>query len=135
MTLCYNICTKTGIGMTQHSPKSQTRRQGRGRRATNSDWSVEERKRWRVLKNRESAMRSLMKKAEHSERLTRLEAEALDEVAGSVGKLKKLLASASMLFKVLEQCGEQPNNLLSQANAAMVRARAKLSESRDKNRS
>lgn len=117
--------------MTQHSPRSQIRRPGRGRRSTNSDWSVEERKRWRVLKNRESAMRSLMKKAEHSERLIRLESEALDAVDRSVWKLKKLLASASVLLEVIEQCGEQPNELRTRANVAIVRAKAKLGEPHD----
>lgn len=112
--------------MTQQLSKSCLRRQERGRRAVNPHWSMEERKRWRVLKNRESAMRSLVKKAEYCAGLEKLEGEAQSEINYSAQKLKQLLKSASELLGVLESCVGQPSRLSTQVNDAMVKARSRL---------
>lgn len=80
------------------------RRRG-GRRATNPNMSTEERRRQRVLKNRESAMRSLAKKAAFSQQLTETQQNVIREQEEKQESLRKLVETAIELRDKLETAG------------------------------
>lgn len=102
------------------------RRRG-GRRATNPEISAEERKRQRVLKNRESAMRSLAKKAEYSAKLEKLETEATTELNDDRQKLQKVVSNAIALRNLLATLPDDVTSLVrSQADAGIAKGVAQL---------
>ncbi len=81
------------------------RRRG-GRRATNPNMTTEERRRQRVLKNRESAMRSLAKKAAFSQQLTETQQSVMREQEEKQERLRKLVLTAVELCDKLDTAGE-----------------------------
>lgn len=81
------------------------RRRG-GRRATNPNMTTEERRRQRVLKNRESAMRSLAKKAAFSQQLAETQQNVIREQEEKTERLRKLIDTAIQLRGKLDATGE-----------------------------
>lgn len=86
-----------------NSAEPPAKRRRGGRRTANPEVSQEERRRIRVLKNRESAMRSLVKKAEYSAKLVGMQKEAEAEHAEKYSNLQKLVAGAMELLEDLEK--------------------------------
>lgn len=82
------------------SNEQSTRRRG-GRRALNPEMSAEDRKRQRVLKNRESAMRSLAKKAEYSRMLNDNHTNVQSQIKTAVSNLSALVSDAQVLRQAL----------------------------------
>ncbi|KAI0565694.1 hypothetical protein FGB62_16g018 [Gracilaria domingensis] len=116
----------------QSSPAAQAeppakKRKG-GKKAMNTDMSAEERKRLRVLKNRESAMRSLAKKAEYSAKLETQQKEALQSYQDSRNNLESLVSTAAALKVALEQVPDDVMQLLTDVEASMKKACALASE-------
>lgn len=94
----------------------------------NPEISAEERKRLRVLKNRESAMRSLAKKAEYSAQLENKEKEAVASYKLKRDCLEKLLATAISLRTALSKVPEEVPKLLMHTEACINRATTVLAE-------
>lgn len=103
-----------------------TKRRRGGRRATNPDISAEERRRLRVLKNRESAMRSLAKKAEYSAHLENMEKQAAAEFKASCENLQKLVTTAIALRTALEKVPEDLQKLISKVETCINRGTTAL---------
>lgn len=103
------------------------RRRG-GRRSSNPDISAEERKRLRVLKNRESAMRSLAKKAEYSAKLVTMEKEVIAEYKSSRESLEKLICNAVTLRDALGKVPENVEKLIADADACINRGTSALAQ-------
>lgn len=116
----------TGDSVNPAEPPAKRRRGGR--RVSNPDVSAEERRRIRVLKNRESAMRSLVKKAEYSAKLVDLQKAAEAEHLAKYSNLQKLVAAAIELRNDLEkissdevrQLCEELTNCITRSSAADV---------------
>eukprot|EP00177_Eucheuma_denticulatum_P000811 GFKZ01001470.1.p1 GENE.GFKZ01001470.1~~GFKZ01001470.1.p1 ORF type:complete len:156 (-),score=30.03 GFKZ01001470.1:1509-1976(-) len=100
-------------------PPSKKRRSGR--RSSNPSISAEERKRLRVLKNRESAMRSLAKKAEYSAKLETLEKEAAAQHKSKREKLEKLLETAIALRTALDKVPDDIAALIARVESSINR--------------
>lgn len=113
----------------QAEPPTKKRRGGR--RSSNPEISAEERKRLRILKNRESAMRSLAKKAEYSAKLETLEKDAVAEHESSRDSLEKLVATAIALNSALDKVPEDVANLVAKAEKCINRSTNALSEDQD----
>lgn len=103
-------------------PESPTKRRKIGKRSINSDLSAEERKRLRVLKNRESAMRSLAKKAEYSAQLEVEQRETYEEFKATRTALERTLASANALRTALEEVPDDITQLISQVETSIKKA-------------
>lgn len=100
------------------------RRRG-GRRVSNPNMSVEERRRQRVLKNRESAMRSLAKKAEYAARLADTQKLVFKEQLDKQSELRKLADSAIELRNELATMDSpSASELLASISACVVRCNA-----------
>lgn len=95
------------------------RRRGGGRRVTNTDISAEERRKLRVLKNRESAMRSLAKKAEHSAALATNEKQARMEFRSDHQKLQELVTEAQELKTALSRVPDDVVDLVGSVDACI----------------
>lgn len=108
------------VALQQAEPPAKRRRGGR--RASNPDISTEERKRLRVLKNRESAMRSLAKKAEYSARLERMQKDAEEQYNQTQDQLEKILSAALSLRTLVNKIPEDQSKLLSEVEAAIKRS-------------
>lgn len=93
------------VGLTDEPGRPAKRRRG-GRRATDPNMSAEDRRRQRVLKNRESAMRSLAKKAKFSADLQAEQAALQNELQTKQIELRKLAELALDLREKLEEFGE-----------------------------
>lgn len=106
-------------------PPSKKRRSGR--RSSNPSISAEERKRLRILKNRESAMRSLAKKAEYSAKLEALEKEAAAQYKSNLEKLEKLLETAIGLRTSLDKVPEDITALVAKVESSINRCTTLLS--------
>lgn len=105
---------------------NKKRRRG-GRRASNPDISAEERKRQRVLKNRESAMRSLAKKAEYSRMLADKHNVAADNVRTAASSLHALLADAAAARRALDRVPSSARlAITARADAAIAAAAVAL---------
>lgn len=104
----------------QGEPPAKRRRGGR--RSMNPEISAEERKRLRVLKNRESAMRSLAKKAEYSAKLETQEKEATDNYKQKRDSLEKLIAAAIALRTALDKVPGDVSKLVAHAEAGINKA-------------
>lgn len=100
-------------------PPSKKRRSGR--RSSNPSISAEERKRLRILKNRESAMRSLAKKAEYSAKLETMEKEVAAQYKSKHEKLEKLLENAIGLRTALDKVPEDIGALVTRVESAINR--------------
>lgn len=107
-------------------PPASKRRRG-GRKASNPEISAEERKRQRVLKNRESAMRSLAKKAEYSAMLEKEEADALLETKGSENTLQKLISTALTARALLNKVPQDVSDLMAEADNTISKGTSILS--------
>lgn len=83
------------------TPTRPLKRRRGGRRVSNPNMSAEERRRQRVLKNRESAMRSLAKKAEYAQKLAETQKVVLKEQMDKQLHLRKLVDSAVELREEL----------------------------------
>lgn len=123
--LCVSSSMTTPIGNGQHRPSAlltppSKRRRG-GRKASNPQISAEERKRQRVLKNRESAMRSLAKKAQFSAMLEKEEADALLQVKASEHTLQKLVHAAISIRSFLDKVPDDITDLITQVDNAILR--------------
>lgn len=94
-----------GDAVKETAERPAKRRRG-GRRAANPEVSAEERRRIRVLKNRESAMRSLAKKAEYSAKLVDLQKEAEQEHMTKRANLQKLIQTAIGIRDALEKISD-----------------------------
>lgn len=103
------------------------RRRG-GRRACNPELSAEERKRLRVLKNRESAMKSLLKKAQYSESLEKCESDNVAEYNNNIANLEQMLASASRLRALLDNQPSVPPSIFSSIENAIASAQTTLKD-------
>ncbi|CAN8065260.1 unnamed protein product [Agarophyton chilense] len=110
----------------QAEPPAKKRRGGK--KAMNTDLSAEERKRLRVLKNRESAMRSLAKKAQYSAKLETQQKEAVESFKDTRNNLETLLNTAAALKDAMEQVPEDVDQLVSDVEASMKKAGALTSE-------
>lgn len=102
---------------TKGEPPSKKRRGGR--RSSNPDISAEERKRLRILKNRESAMRSLAKKAEYSAKLESLEKEAAAQHKSSREELESLLNTAITLRNALDKVPDDIAKLIAKVETSI----------------
>lgn len=96
-------------------------------RGTGSAVSVEERRRIRTLKNRESAMRSLQKKAEYAAQLEAEEHKNADLVRHKHADLSTLVEEAQTLLNALDSTTE----LAKSASKCITRCRAALADSAD----
>lgn len=113
-------------GAAQSEPPAKRRRGGR--RSMNPDISAEERKRLRVLKNRESAMRSLAKKAEYSAKLETQEKEVVQEYNSRRDNLQSLVSVAIDLRTALEKVPMEYTKLMADAQACITKATTVLAD-------
>lgn len=98
-----------------------TKRRRAGRRVSNTDMSAEERKRQRVLKNRESAMRSLAKKAAYSAQLEDMAKREIDLYTTSRSHLQKLLSTALAMRAAIDKVPERLTKLTAEVEASINR--------------
>lgn len=98
-----------------------TKRRRAGRRVSNADMSAEERKRQRVLKNRESAMRSLAKKAAYSAQLEDMAKREMDLYTNSRTHLQKLLSTALTMRAAIDKVPERLTKLTAEVEASINR--------------
>lgn len=113
------------VGVSELPPAK--RRRG-GRRSANPNISAEERKRLRVLKNRESAMRSLAKKAAYSSKLENTDKVTIEEHKTSREDLEKLINTAIAMRTALGKVPEDLEKLATDAEAAINKATTALAE-------
>ncbi|PXF46805.1 hypothetical protein BWQ96_03334 [Gracilariopsis chorda] len=107
---------------TQSEPPTKKRRSGK--KGNDPDLSAEERKRLRVLKNRESAMRSLAKKAEYSAKLETQQKQAREAYQETRQSLELLLIKTKALREALGDVPDDVGQLISQVEASMEKATA-----------
>lgn len=108
-----------------------TKKRRGGRRSSNPEISAEERKRLRILKNRESAMRSLAKKAEYSAKLEALEKHAVEEHKSTRDSLEQLLATAITFKDSLYKAPQDHADLIAKAERCITKATTLLSEDQE----
>lgn len=101
------------------------KRRRTGRRSMNPELSAEERRRMRTLKNRESAMRSLQKKAEYASRLEADERRLREGVADLRESLLVTVNTANSARSVLEEKSEH-RELLERVDACLRKCRDAL---------
>lgn len=102
-----------------------------GRRTSNPEISAEERKRLRILKNRESAMRSLAKKAEYSAKLEALQKQAVEEYRSTRESLEQLIPTALSLKAALDKTSSPNTDLIARAEVCISSATATLTNDTD----
>lgn len=124
------VMTSTTADGRPESPKGEppSKKRRGGRRAANNDISAEERKRNRILKNRESAMRSLAKKAMYSAQLESDEREATENHQKCREKLEKILATAANLKGALDKVPEDVAKLAARVEECITRGNTILAE-------
>lgn len=119
------------VNATAVGTEPPTKKRRGGRRTSNPEISAEERKRLRILKNRESAMRSLAKKAEYSAKLEALEKRAIDECSSTRDSLEQLIATAIALKADLDKASQPNTDLIVRAETCISSATDALADDTD----
>jgi hypothetical protein len=115
----------TGLEQGQEPPLKRRRA---GRRVTDPGMTSDERRRLRTLKNRESAMRSLQKKAEYASKLEADERTQREIVATQREALQQLVQSAIEARSELVQVSDQAD-LVTTVDDCVSRCRAAIVDS------